>query len=161
MAELETLCISDLPDRGGRGFFKKTLRPVSVPLKCLFSEAEYNNIHIFHTYHCGSAMNSHGFTPNEKASFVFCVVCQAPEPRTEKMQVDQDWTAVYPAATPFRPGSVPLPVRMGYPVKGGVPPGKKGNLELIKVRPQYLHETTVLGYIFSTVVGLFSHGSKD
>lgn len=59
---------------------------------------------------------------------------QAGEPRTEKMPMDQDWTAVYPTATPFRPNVVPLPVRMGYPVKGGVPPGKKGNLELIKVR---------------------------
>uniref|UniRef100_UPI003AAE6C07 small ribosomal subunit protein mS35 isoform X3 n=1 Tax=Centroberyx gerrardi TaxID=166262 RepID=UPI003AAE6C07 len=62
------------------------------------------------------------------------------KPRTEKMAVDQDWTAVYPAAAPFRPGSVPLPVRMGYPVKGGVPPEKKGNLELIKI-PNFLHLT--------------------
>ncbi|XP_032379135.1 small ribosomal subunit protein mS35 [Etheostoma spectabile] len=64
----------------------------------------------------------------------------AGEPRTEKMPVDQDWTAVYPAATPFRPNSVPLPLRMGYPVKGGVPPEKKGNLELIKI-PNFLHLT--------------------
>ncbi|XP_023151133.2 28S ribosomal protein S35, mitochondrial isoform X1 [Amphiprion ocellaris] len=62
------------------------------------------------------------------------------EPRTEKMPLDQDWTAVYPAATPFRAGSVPLPVRMGYPMKGGVPPEKKGNLELIKI-PNFLHLT--------------------
>lgn len=55
------------------------------------------------------------------------------------MPVDQDWTAVYPSAAPFRPNAVPLPVRMGYPVKGGVPPGKKGNLELIKVRSHYHH----------------------
>lgn len=61
-------------------------------------------------------------------------VSQAGEPRTERMPVDQDWTAVYPTAAPFRQGSVPLPVRMGYPVKRGVPPEKKGNLELIKVR---------------------------
>ncbi|XP_053175005.1 28S ribosomal protein S35, mitochondrial [Scomber japonicus] len=61
-------------------------------------------------------------------------------PRTDKMPVDQDWTAVYPAATPFRPNSVPLPVRMGYPVKGGVPPEKRGNLELIKI-PNFLHLT--------------------
>lgn len=56
------------------------------------------------------------------------------------MPVDQDWTAVYPSATPFRPNAVPLPVRMGYPVKGGVPPDKKGNLELIKI-PNFLHLT--------------------
>lgn len=62
------------------------------------------------------------------------------EPRTEKMAVDQDWTAVYPAAAPFRPNAVPLPVRMGYPVKGGIPPEKNGNLELIKI-PNFLHLT--------------------
>lgn len=61
-------------------------------------------------------------------------VCQAGDPRTDRMPEDQDWTAVYPTATPFRQGSVPLPVRMGFPVKKGVPPEKKGNLELIKVR---------------------------
>ncbi|CAJ1056196.1 hypothetical protein EPR50_G00086330 [Xyrichtys novacula] len=62
------------------------------------------------------------------------------EPRTEKMLVDQDWTSVYPAAAPFRPNAVPLPVRMGYPMKRGVPPEKKGNLELIKI-PNFLHLT--------------------
>ncbi|KAM6937266.1 small ribosomal subunit protein mS35 [Xenentodon cancila] len=56
------------------------------------------------------------------------------------MPVDQDWLAVYPSATPFRPNSIPLPVRMGYPVKGGVPPEKRGNLELIKI-PNFLHLT--------------------
>uniref|UniRef100_A0A3Q3N393 Mitochondrial ribosomal protein S35 n=1 Tax=Mastacembelus armatus TaxID=205130 RepID=A0A3Q3N393_9TELE len=61
-------------------------------------------------------------------------------PRTEKMPLDQDWTAVYPAATPFRANAVPLPVRMGYPVKRGVPAEKKGNLELIKI-PNFLHLT--------------------
>ncbi|XP_056138131.1 28S ribosomal protein S35, mitochondrial [Lampris incognitus] len=62
------------------------------------------------------------------------------DPRTEKMAVDQDWSAVYPAAAAFRPGSVPLPVRMGYPVNRGVPPEKRGNLELIKI-PNFLHLT--------------------
>uniref|UniRef100_A0A8C7PSZ5 Uncharacterized protein n=1 Tax=Oncorhynchus mykiss TaxID=8022 RepID=A0A8C7PSZ5_ONCMY len=52
---------------------------------------------------------------------------------TYRMLVDQDWTAVYLTAAPFRQGSVPLPVRMGFPVKRGVPPEKKGNLELIKI----------------------------
>ncbi|XP_072291550.1 small ribosomal subunit protein mS35 [Eucyclogobius newberryi] len=61
-------------------------------------------------------------------------------PRTEKMPVDQDWTAVYPSATPFRPNAVPLPIRMGYPIKGGVAPDKKGNMELIKI-PNFLHLT--------------------
>ncbi|XP_028306376.1 small ribosomal subunit protein mS35 [Gouania willdenowi] len=64
------------------------------------------------------------------------------EPRTQKMPVDQDWTAVYPAATSFRATSVPLPLRMGYPVKGGVPPDKTGNLELIKI-PNFLHLTPI------------------
>lgn len=62
------------------------------------------------------------------------------EPRTQKMPVDQDWTAVYPAAAPFKANAVPLPVRMGYPTKGGVPPEKRGNLELIKI-PNFLHLT--------------------
>ncbi|XP_069551393.1 small ribosomal subunit protein mS35 [Brachyistius frenatus] len=75
-----------------------------------------------------------------RRSFVRKPKRQAGEPRTEKMPVAQDWTAVYPAATPFRPSSIPLPVRMGYPVKGGVPPEKKGNLELIKI-PNFLHLT--------------------
>uniref|UniRef100_A0A674B7R7 Mitochondrial ribosomal protein S35 n=1 Tax=Salmo trutta TaxID=8032 RepID=A0A674B7R7_SALTR len=65
---------------------------------------------------------------------------EAGDPRTDRMPVDQDWTAVYPTATPFRQGSVPLPVRMGFPVKKGVPPEKKGNLELIKI-PNFLHLT--------------------
>ncbi|CAB1331511.1 unnamed protein product, partial [Coregonus sp. 'balchen'] len=56
----------------------------------------------------------------------------AGDPRTDRMAVDQDWTAVYPTAAPFRQGSVPLPVRIGFPVKRGVPPEKKGNLELVK-----------------------------
>ncbi|KAG7521660.1 hypothetical protein JOB18_003872 [Solea senegalensis] len=64
----------------------------------------------------------------------------AKEPRTAEMSVEQDWTAVYPSAKPFRPNAVPLPVRMGYPVKRGVPPEKKGNLELIKI-PNFLHLT--------------------
>ncbi|KAK7834014.1 hypothetical protein U0070_004995 [Myodes glareolus] len=42
-------------------------------------------------------------------------------PRTEKMDVDQDWPSVYPVAAPFKPSAVPLPVRMGYPVKKGIP----------------------------------------
>jgi small subunit ribosomal protein S35 len=50
------------------------------------------------------------------------------------MAVDQDWPSVYPVAAPFKPSVVPLPVRMGYPVKKGVPMAKEGNLELLKVR---------------------------
>ncbi|XP_068168879.1 small ribosomal subunit protein mS35 [Antennarius striatus] len=61
-------------------------------------------------------------------------------PRSESMPLDLDWTAVYPAAASFKPNTVPLPVRMGFPVKGGVPPDKKGNLELIKI-PNFLHLT--------------------
>ncbi|KAJ8262350.1 hypothetical protein GJAV_G00165440 [Gymnothorax javanicus] len=62
------------------------------------------------------------------------------EPRTDRMAVDQDWTSVYPTAAPFKHAAVPLPVRMGYPLRGGVPPAKKGNLELIKI-PNFLHLT--------------------
>ncbi|XP_035111860.2 small ribosomal subunit protein mS35 isoform X2 [Callithrix jacchus] len=63
-------------------------------------------------------------------------------PRTEKMAVDQDWASVYPVAAPFKPSAVPLPVRMGYPVKKGVPMAKEGNLELLKI-PNFLHLTPV------------------
>ncbi|KAM9171188.1 small ribosomal subunit protein mS35 isoform 2-T2 [Pangshura tecta] len=61
-------------------------------------------------------------------------------PRTEKMAVDQYWGNVYPTAAAFNPSSVPLPIRMGYPVKRGAPPPKEGNLELIKI-PNFLHLT--------------------
>ncbi|NP_001398563.1 small ribosomal subunit protein mS35 isoform 4 [Mus musculus] len=63
-------------------------------------------------------------------------------PRTEKMDTDQDWPSVYPTAAPFKPSAVPLPVRMGYPVKKGVPMAKEGNLELLKI-PNFLHLTPV------------------
>ncbi|XP_027285877.1 28S ribosomal protein S35, mitochondrial isoform X3 [Cricetulus griseus] len=63
-------------------------------------------------------------------------------PRTEKMDVDQDWPSVYPVAAPFKPSAVPLPIRMGYPVKKGVPMAKEGNLELLKI-PNFLHLTPV------------------
>uniref|UniRef100_A0A8C6ADM5 28S ribosomal protein S35, mitochondrial-like n=1 Tax=Marmota marmota marmota TaxID=9994 RepID=A0A8C6ADM5_MARMA len=63
-------------------------------------------------------------------------------PRTEKMAVDQDWPSVYPVAAPFKPSTVPLPIRMGYPVNKGVPMAKEGNLELLKI-PNFLHLTPV------------------
>ncbi|KAL4625063.1 28S ribosomal protein S35, mitochondrial [Arapaima gigas] len=65
---------------------------------------------------------------------------EAGPPRSDKMAPDQDWTSVYPTAAPFRPGAVPLPIRMGYPVEHGVSPAKQGNLELIKI-PNFLHLT--------------------
>ncbi|KAJ8269806.1 hypothetical protein COCON_G00124130 [Conger conger] len=68
------------------------------------------------------------------------VLRESGEPRALKMAVDQDWTSVYPTAAPFKSGSVPLSVRMGYPMKRGVPPDRKGNLELIKI-PNFLHLT--------------------
>ncbi|XP_043823567.1 28S ribosomal protein S35, mitochondrial, partial [Dromiciops gliroides] len=67
---------------------------------------------------------------------------QVLSPRTTKMTVDQDWMSVYPAAAPFKPSAVPLPIRMGYPVEKGVPMAKEGNLELLKI-PNFLHLTPV------------------
>ncbi|XP_020832876.2 small ribosomal subunit protein mS35 [Phascolarctos cinereus] len=67
---------------------------------------------------------------------------QVPNPRTTKMAVDQDWMSVYPAAAPFKPSAVPLPIRMGYPLEKGVPMAKEGNLELLKI-PNFLHLTPV------------------
>ncbi|XP_070687047.1 small ribosomal subunit protein mS35 [Pempheris klunzingeri] len=97
------------------------------------------------TYSTGLSVNSankkKGFPERSgKGNFVKRPRRDEGEPRTKRMPVDQDWTAVYPAAAPFRSGSVPLPVRMGYPIKGGVPPEKRGNLELIKI-PNFLHLT--------------------
>ncbi|XP_075458410.1 small ribosomal subunit protein mS35 [Ascaphus truei] len=63
-------------------------------------------------------------------------------PRTSKMQPDQDWNSVYPTAAVFKPSTVPLPVRMGYPIRSSVPPDKTGNLELVKI-PNFLHLTPV------------------
>ncbi|KAL7976336.1 hypothetical protein Chor_002555 [Crotalus horridus] len=62
--------------------------------------------------------------------------------RSEKMDPDQDWTSVYPTAASFKPSAVPLPIRMGYPVRRGVAPAKEGNLELLKI-PNFLHLTPV------------------
>ncbi|KAL1481978.1 hypothetical protein MTO96_034081 [Rhipicephalus appendiculatus] len=42
-----------------------------------------------------------------------------PQPRSERMPVDQDWTSVWPTAQSFRPSVVPLPLRQGYREKGG------------------------------------------
>lgn len=53
------------------------------------------------------------------------------------MDTNQDWPSVYPTAAPFKPSAVPLPVRMGYPVKKGVPLAKEGNLELLKVNKRW------------------------
>lgn len=62
-----------------------------------------------------------------------------PQPRSERMPVDQDWPSVWPTAQSFRPSVVPLPLRQGYNPKGA-PPGKYANLELMKV-PNFLHLT--------------------
>ncbi|ETE57778.1 28S ribosomal protein S35, mitochondrial, partial [Ophiophagus hannah] len=67
--------------------------------------------------------------------------------RSEKMEPDQDWTSVYPTAASFKPSAVPLPIRMGYPVKGGVALAKEGNLELLKAEGMsvdYRHDIEAL-----------------
>nr|XP_054774252.1 28S ribosomal protein S35, mitochondrial-like [Lytechinus pictus]XP_054774253.1 28S ribosomal protein S35, mitochondrial-like [Lytechinus pictus] len=63
-----------------------------------------------------------------------------PAPRESKMSDDQEWAGVYPTAASFKWSAVPLPLRMGYPVRRGIPPHKFGNLELIKI-PNFLHLT--------------------
>ncbi|XP_038048900.1 28S ribosomal protein S35, mitochondrial-like [Patiria miniata] len=63
-----------------------------------------------------------------------------PPPRELRMKEDQDWSNVYPTAAPFKWSAVPLPLRMGYPVRRGVPPHKYGNAELLKI-PNFLHLT--------------------
>ncbi|XP_072915528.1 small ribosomal subunit protein mS35 [Hemitrygon akajei] len=80
------------------------------------------------------AIGDHRPTPKERQRR------EPSSPRTEKMKVDQNWCNVYPTAAAFKPSVVPLPVRMGYPIKRGIPPSKIGNLELIKI-PNFLHLT--------------------
>ncbi|CAF0731471.1 unnamed protein product [Brachionus calyciflorus] len=64
--------------------------------------------------------------------------------RYNRMPIDQDWTNVWPTASPFKQTAVPLPVRQGF-VKNmiendGLPPEKYANVELIKI-PNFLHLT--------------------
>ncbi|XP_037939349.1 28S ribosomal protein S35, mitochondrial [Teleopsis dalmanni] len=61
-------------------------------------------------------------------------------PRTTKMAIDQDWTAVWPGPRSFHPASVPLPLRQGYALKGAASPSKYANAELMKI-PNFLHLT--------------------
>lgn len=63
-------------------------------------------------------------------------------PRTEDMDVNQDWPSVWPGPRSFNANSVPLPIRMGSrPDVLKRPPFKKvGNLELVKI-PNFLHLT--------------------
>jgi small subunit ribosomal protein S35 len=60
------------------------------------------------------------------------------------MTLEQDWTDVWPSAGTFRQSVIPLPIHQGY-VKNkaeneGVPPGKYGNVELMKI-PNFFHLT--------------------
>ncbi|XP_070544165.1 small ribosomal subunit protein mS35-like isoform X2 [Ptychodera flava] len=61
-------------------------------------------------------------------------------PRHLKMKENQDWSAVWPTAVTFKPSAIPMPIRMGYPIKKGVQPSKLGNTELMKI-PNFLHLT--------------------
>lgn len=64
-----------------------------------------------------------------------------PEPREERMPIDQDWTSVWPTAQVFKPSAVPLPLRMGKRSgKFGVPLSKYANVELLKIN-NFLHLT--------------------
>ncbi|PIK48295.1 putative 28S ribosomal protein S35, mitochondrial isoform X3 [Apostichopus japonicus] len=65
---------------------------------------------------------------------------QMPPSREVKMKDTQVWSDVYPTAATFKWSAVPLSVRMGYPVRRGIPPHKLGNAELMKI-PNFLHLT--------------------
>jgi len=56
------------------------------------------------------------------------------------MPVNQDWPSVWPTARVFHPGTVPLPLHMGYTRidKPEAPPSKFNNPELMKI-PNFLH----------------------
>jgi small subunit ribosomal protein S35 len=64
----------------------------------------------------------------------------AAAPREQVMHTDQDWPSVWPTAQSFRASVVPLPIRMGLPIKGGVALSKYGNVELLKLT-NFLHLT--------------------
>ncbi|EDV97651.1 28S ribosomal protein S35, mitochondrial [Drosophila grimshawi] len=61
-------------------------------------------------------------------------------PRTKRMAVDQDWSAVWSGPRSFHPASVPLPLRQGYTERGAAAPSKYANAELMKI-PNFLHLT--------------------
>ncbi|XP_030372769.1 28S ribosomal protein S35, mitochondrial [Scaptodrosophila lebanonensis] len=63
-----------------------------------------------------------------------------PPPRSNRMAVDQDWTAAWPGPRSFHPASVPLPLRQGYTERGAAAPSKFANAELMKI-PNFLHLT--------------------
>ncbi|KAF6016811.1 MRPS35 [Bugula neritina] len=67
-----------------------------------------------------------------------------PVPREKRININTDWTHVWPTAATFKPSVVPLPIRQGY-IKNagenqGLTPGKYHNLELMKVT-NFLHLT--------------------
>jgi small subunit ribosomal protein S35 len=60
------------------------------------------------------------------------------------MPIDQDWSNIWPTKAIFRQSAIPLPVNQGF-VKNlsenqGLPPGKYGNTELMKIS-NFLHLT--------------------
>ncbi|XP_068139915.1 small ribosomal subunit protein mS35 [Drosophila tropicalis] len=61
-------------------------------------------------------------------------------PRTQRMAVDQDWSAAWPGPRSFHPASVPLPLRQGFTERGAAAPSKYANAELMKI-PNFLHLT--------------------
>ncbi|KAH8345929.1 hypothetical protein KR067_009507 [Drosophila pandora] len=61
-------------------------------------------------------------------------------PRSNRMAVDQDWTAAWPGPRSFHPASVPLPLRQGFTERGAAAPSKFANAELMKI-PNFLHLT--------------------
>ena len=49
-----------------------------------------------------------------------------------------EWPSVYQVPRPFDPFLIPLPIRMGRPGPGEVPPVAVGNPELLKVHHNYI-----------------------
>ncbi|XP_033104810.1 28S ribosomal protein S35, mitochondrial-like [Anneissia japonica] len=77
-----------------------------------------------------------------------------PPPRELKMHEDQDWSDVYPTAASFKWSAVPLPIRMGYPVKRGIPPHKYGNAELLKVCEKNHSQNMLLSFCYKNRIVL-------
>ncbi|XP_064397999.1 small ribosomal subunit protein mS35-like [Halichondria panicea] len=62
--------------------------------------------------------------------------------KVDDVNMISDWSSLYQAQRPYDPYIIPLPIRMGRPEKGKVPPPAVGNLELMKI-PNFFHLTPI------------------
>lgn len=68
------------------------------------------------------------------------VAMNKPYLKPSEFNPNADWSSVFQAAQPFDPFLVPLPLRMGRPPAGELPPPAVNNAELLKIT-NFLHLT--------------------